>query len=143
MTVGVMHRIDELKTRNPKSEIRNKNSVRWVYPKEDGRSPYVSLVPLAEIISEVVESAPKTKKVMDIYNTLVDNLGSEFSVLLKASLDEISKYAAPKVVEGIAKVRSGEIKIEPGYDGKFGVVEIWDREEAQASDAEPQLNLFA
>ena len=144
LTVGVIHRVEELKTRNPKYEIRDMNGVRWVYPAGDRRPPFVSLVPLSEIIAEAFESAAKTKKVFDQYRLLVDNLGSEFGVLLKVDIGEIAKFAQPKVVDGIEKVRSGDIKIEPGYDGKFGVVKIWDedvqKQKENTNDA--QLNLF-
>lgn len=145
LTVGVMHRVEELKTRNPRYEIRDMSGVRWVYPTGNRRPPYVSLVPLAEIIADVENSAIKTKKVFDEYSTLVNGIGSEFSVLLKAEIDELRKYASPKVVEGIEKVRSGDIKIEPGYDGKFGVVKIWDEavKNQQVEQKEDQLNLFA
>ena len=136
--------MEELKTRNPKYEIRDMNGVRWVYPAGDRRPPFVSLVPLSEIIAEAFESAAKTKKVFDQYRLLVDNLGSEFGVLLKVDIGEIAKFAQPKVVDGIEKVRSGDIKIEPGYDGKFGVVKIWDedvqKQKENTNDA--QLNLF-
>ena len=147
LTVGVMHRVEDLATREEDVERIDKNGVRWVKSKAD-RPPYVSLVPLAEIIAEVENSAIKTKKVFDQYQTLVNNLGSEFNVLLKADISEISKYAYPKVAEGIDKVRRGDIKIDPGYDGKFGEVKIWSTDsktqakESEVSD-ESQLNLFA
>jgi len=148
LTVGVEHRVEDLATRNTKHETRNINGVNWNFADGMTRSPFVSLVPLAEIIAEVEGSAIKTKKVFDQYSALVNGIGSEFSVLLKASPDELRQYASAKVVEGIEKVRRGDIKIDPGYDGKFGEVQIWedgqsaDKEESKANE-ESQLNLFA
>ena len=82
---------------------------------------------------------------------LVNTCGSEFDILLTASLDAIAKNSTPKIAEGIDRVRRGDIVVEPGFDGKFGIVKIWPQEgeegqEAQAGKegiGEAQLNLFA
>jgi PHP family Zn ribbon phosphoesterase len=144
LTVGVMHRVKELETRNLKQETRNVNGVRWVYDRENKRPPYIPLVPLGEIIAEALGTAVKTKGVFEQYKLLVDNFGSEFAVLLKTPIDDLKKVAHPKVVDGIVRVRNGDIKIEPGYDGKFGVVKIWDEaKEQRVGEKEDQLTLFA
>lgn len=144
LTVGVMHRVKELATRNTRHVTQDVNGIRWVYPQGKTRPPYVAMVPLGEIIAEALGMAVKTKGVLREYKLLVDNFSSEFAVLLKTQIDDLRKVAHPKIVEGIAKVRNGEIKIEPGYDGKFGVVKIWEESEAQQVDQkEDQLNLFA
>ena len=100
-------------------------------------------MPLSEIIAEVLGTAVKTKGVYEQYKLLTDNFGSEFAILLGAPVDDLRKVAHPKIVEGIARVRSGDIKIEPGYDGKFGVVKIWEEDEDEHTEQEKaQLNLF-
>jgi len=114
----------------------------------NGRPPYVSLVPLHEILAEVFEVGDQTKKVQDQYWALVNIFGTEFNVLLKAGIEEIKKVAAPRVAEGIEKVRSGKIIVEPGYDGKFGVVSIWNNKEVEikektAEAGDDQLSIFA
>ena len=151
LTVAVMDRVEELANRNPKFEIRNSNRVRWIHSEGNRRPPYVSLVPLSEILAEALSLGVDTKKVMDTYMLLVSQLGSEFNVLLKADLKDIERNSSQKVAEGIEKVRNGNIVVEPGYDGKFGVVKIWQNsqvfeEKRQAEDdkqEESQLNLFA
>jgi len=145
LTVGVMHRVEELTTKNAKQETRNVDGVRWVYPQGTSRPPFVSLVPLYEIIAESIGVAPKTKKVADCYNLLVNNFENELSVLLKINTSDLSRFAPAKVVDGIKKVREGNIKIEPGYDGKFGEVKIWEEENSNERENQPesQLNLFA
>ena len=146
LTVGVMQRVEDLKTRNSKSEIRNKEGVGWVFEPGSNRPPYVSLVPLSEILSEVFGAGVGTKRVNDVYLTLVNALGSEFAVLLSADLEEIRKLVGDRTAEAIAKVRSRSIVVEPGYDGKFGVVKIWQESSDEAKEegqAEAQLNLFA
>ena len=147
LTIGVMHRVEQLKARNLKQETRNMNGVRWVYPQGNKRPPYVSLVPLSEILSEALESGVTSKRVMDQYLVLVKAFGSEFNVLLKADIEQITNVSSTKIAQGIEKVRAGDIVIEPGYDGKFGVVKIWNQEgpdKTEKTEAEEkQLNLFA
>ena len=147
LTIGVMHRVEQLKSRNLKSETRNINGTRWVYPNGNSKPPYVSLVPLTEILSEALDSGVTSKKVIDQYLALVNTLGSEFNVLLKADIAQITNISSLKIAQGIEKVRGGDIVIEPGYDGKFGVVKIWNQEKSDQSEKdkveEKQLNLFA
>ena len=147
LTIGVMHRVEQLKSQNSKVRTEVRNRVRWVYPDGNGRPPYVSLVPLSEILSEALESGVTSKKVMDQYLVLVNTFASEFNVLLKADSGQIASVSSPKIAQGIEKVRTGDIVVEPGYDGKFGVVKIWNQENPGKNEKneaeEKQLNLFA
>lgn len=52
-------------------------------------------------------------------------MGSEFEILIKKPLDEIGKVGGERLRQALEKVRSGDIVIEPGYDGLFGKVKIW------------------
>ncbi|MFI5205861.1 MAG: hypothetical protein ACHQVK_02880, partial [Candidatus Paceibacterales bacterium] len=88
-----------------------------------------------------------TAKVHDIYMNLVSNLGSEFGIFMRASVADIARFAGGRVAEAVAKVRKGEITIEPGYDNQFGIVKIWpdvksDKVEEESRE-KSQLNLFA
>ena len=60
----------------------------------------------------------------------------KFKVLTETSLDDLKKFTGEKIVEGIQKVRAGDIVIEPGYDGVFGTVKIWKED-----DEEPPLDI--
>lgn len=146
LTVGVMHRVGDLATRAQRLEVRDQEGVKWVHDPEGVRPPYISMVPLGEILAEVFEVGAGTKKVQDMYLTLVNALGSEFSVLMRADIAQISRLSSAKVAEAISKVRSRDIVVEPGYDGKFGTVKIWSGESDEIkedSQGESQLNLFA
>lgn len=146
LTIGVMHRVEELKSRELRVESRELVGVRWFFPAQGERPSYVKLVPLTEILAESLNVAVATKRVMDCYNILVGALGSEFNVLLKADLKEIERLAGAKIAAGVGKVRAGEIMVEPGYDGKFGVVKIWKSDGIESAEKEKifdaQLNLF-
>lgn len=141
LTVGVMHRVEDLAGRSEEDLQLGKvemagTKVQGVYSQAfPNRPPYVMLVPLQEIIAESMGTVPTSLKVITEYNKLAGlqqkfgDLTGEFGILLSAEIDEITKIFNEKVAEGVDKVRKGNIVIEPGYDGVFGVVKIWQDEE--------------
>lgn len=126
LTVGVMHRVEELANRP--ADYRPKN-----------RPPYKMLVPLVEILAESLGSGVSSQIVETEYNRLVNEFNSEFNVLLKVKMEEIARVAGEKVAEGIGRVRGGKIFVDPGYDGVFGTVKIWGEKE---EEPEKQMTLF-
>ena len=92
---------------------------------DNGRPPFKMLVSLRHIIAEALGRGPHTKGVRDVSSDLVSRFGSELSVLTDAPVADISSAANERVAEGVARMRSGELSIEPGYDGQYGRVSIW------------------
>jgi uncharacterized protein (TIGR00375 family) len=125
ITVGVLSRVNELADR-PLSQKQGKVGHKYI-------------VPLREIISEVVGKGKKTKTVDAVYTKLVPKLGTEFEVLIDLSFDEITKHSSPQLAEAIKKMRIGDIVVEPGYDGVFGTVQIFTGAER---DKIQQIGLF-
>lgn len=126
LTVGVLHRVEELADR--KDGKRPENSIDFKH-----------LVPLAEIIGEAVGAEPSSKVVESQYEKLLIYGGNELKILLDISLEEIKKFAPPKIVEGIRRVREGKVMVEPGYDGLYGKIKIFEDEKKE----EPkQISLF-
>ncbi len=121
LTVGVLSRVDELADRKD----------GFVPP---DAIPYKSLVPLKEIIAESIGIGPQTKGVDKQYQILIQKFSNEFNILLDAPFEELNKFTLPKIAEGIKRVRSGKLIIEPGYDGKFGKVKIFQEEEGEKQD---------
>lgn len=143
LTVGVMSRVETLSTHEVETVSRtDKNGVRWISPKEENKSPYAMLVPLLEILSEALGAGVGSQKVTGVYESLIYSLGSEFTILLESSLPDITRVAGERVSEAVAKVRGGDIFIEPGYDGVFGKVKIWKEEEAAEEEEVDQETLF-
>jgi uncharacterized protein (TIGR00375 family) len=124
LTVGVMHRVEQLASRA--SDFKPSN-----------RPSYKMLVPLMEILAESFQTGVTSQKVYIEYNKLIESFGSEFNVLIQIKPEEIGRVSGEKVAEAIKKVRKGELLIEPGYDGLFGKVKIWAQ---PASDSEAPRN---
>ena len=130
LTVGVMHRVEELAKGNDwfgnETVKSNANGVKWILDPNGKHPPFVKLVQLVQIIAESMSSTVTSLKVINAYNELCLKFGSELTVLLKTPVDEIKKEAGEKIAEGIEKVRKGDIVILPGFDGQYGIVKIWD-----------------
>lgn len=93
------------------------------------RPPFVMLVPLYEIIAEVLEVRTTSKKVDALYHTLIETFENEFTILLHTPLEALQKAAGERFAHAVEKVRKGDIYIDPGYDGVFGVVTLWKHDE--------------
>jgi PHP family Zn ribbon phosphoesterase len=86
--------------------------------------PFKSLIPLEEIVASSIGKTVLAKDVGIYYDKLINNLGTEFNILLDANKKEIEKFSLPEIAQGILQVREGKVKIEPGYDGVYGKIKI-------------------
>ncbi len=132
VTVGVLHRVESLADRE-----------EGVRP--EGRPPYRNLIPLEEILAEAFGQGVGTARVREEYLKLVGRLGSELAVLQDVPLEELERVTQPKVVEGIRRMRQGRVYIEPGYDGEFGRIHLFEEGPAQpvaVAEEAAQMSLF-
>jgi uncharacterized protein (TIGR00375 family) len=120
VTVGVMNRVEELADRAAGEKPKNFIS-------------YKSLVGLDDVIAEATGIfGRKTKTVTNEYYSLIEHGKSEFNVLLNLDYNDLLKITLPEVVEGIRRNREGKVFIEPGYDGVYGTVRLFnDKEKKQ------------
>lgn len=148
LTLGVMHRVEELAGRQVVVEKKmSKHGLMGYYDKENAkRPPYVKLVPLMEILAESLKSTVASIKVKAEYEKLTQSLAPEFEILTQTSLEKIAKFGGDRVAEGIDKVRKGEIVVDPGFDGVFGIVKIWspnyDKIKTEKISKTEQASLF-
>jgi uncharacterized protein (TIGR00375 family) len=119
LTIGVLNRVEELADR-PEGA------------KPSLVIPFKHLVPLEEIIAEALGMLPGAKKVDAEYQLLIKKFGNEFNILLEASQLELQAATLPEIAEGISRVRDGKVIIDPGYDGVFGKVRIFNQGEQKS-----------
>jgi uncharacterized protein (TIGR00375 family) len=112
ITIGVLHRIEALADRK----------AGYVPPM---RIPSRYLLPLEEIIAAAVGQRTNTKKVNVEYDRLLDRYGSELRILLDLDETELQDGTPSRIVEGIMKVRRGDVQITPGYDGEYGKIALF------------------
>ncbi|WP_456430988.1 endonuclease Q family protein [Thermosulfuriphilus sp.] len=134
LTIGVMHRVEELADR-PEGF------------RPQGAPASIHLVPLLEIIAEAEGLRPTAGKVAKIYKQLISLGGSEFDILLRHSYETLASFVPERILEGIRRVREGRISVQPGYDGLYGVVRIFEDREPETKlqttkSSSPQLSLF-
>jgi len=74
-----------------------------------------------------------------MYFNLLGLLGNEFQILLDTPLHDIEKAGSSKLSEAIAKMRSGDVSIAPGYDGEFGKIKIFEKFEKKEPKGQKPL----
>lgn len=112
LTIGVLNRVSLLADRAlPASGISN-------------AVPHRYIVPLAEVLSQVLGVGPSSKKVRAAYDVLVSCGRSEFGVLLDVPFEELSEVAGEGMAQAIVAMREGRVSRTPGYDGKFGIIRV-------------------
>ncbi|MHB8068575.1 MAG: UvrD-helicase domain-containing protein [Desulfobaccales bacterium] len=116
LTYGVMHRVLDLADRQPGAAAPEAR-------------PYESLIPLPEVLAQVLEVNPGTKKVNHLYFRVLEKLGPELGILRRAPLDDLAREGGNLLAYGIDKMRQGRVHIAPGYDGVFGEISLFTPEE--------------
>lgn len=119
LTVGVLSRVSELADR----EIGGKPATAGEFHK---------IVPLPEILGEILGVGPKSKSVTAAVDNVVATLGPELSVLLELPLDEIARARNPLLTEAIRRLRAGDVRRDAGYDGEYGTISLFEPGELAA-----------
>ncbi len=120
LTVGVQHRVSELADR-PAGH------------RPDTAGEFFSIVPLPEIMGEILGVGPKSKAVGAAVDDVVRVLGPELAILLELPIDEIRRARSPLLTEAITRLRSGQVIRDAGYDGEYGTISLFEPGELAAS----------
>lgn len=118
LTIGVLNRVEELADR-PETGFKPPKTAGEVF----------SLVPLQEILSEILKVGVSSKAVQKTYEDLIQKLGSELHILMDESIDVISKAHSPLLGEAINRLRAGRVIKYAGYDGEYGVIRLFNKNE--------------
>ncbi len=112
LTIGVMHRVNDLADRElgfmPTDAV-----------------PYVHAIPLREVIAYVSKKGEYTTYVKLAYSNLIQKFGTEFNVLMKSDMDSIAEVDKD-LARAIGIIREDRANVVPGYDGVFGIIDIFN-----------------
>ena len=94
------------------------------------RRPYRSLIPLGEVLGEILETGTSSKKVAAAYGALIEKAGSELSILMDMDLKALGGLKIPGLSgellsRALGRMRSGEVIIQGGFDGEYGVIRVF------------------
>ena len=117
LTVGVMHRVEDLADRPEE-----------VAPPATAGTMQ-SLIPLPEILSEIHQVGPKSKRVARHYESLLGRLGPELPLLNSLPLEDITPAASSLVAEAVSRLRRQEVIRDAGYDGVYGTIRLFEDDE--------------
>ena len=116
LTVGVLHRVLELADR-PEGI------------KPAGAKPFRSLIPLTEVLAEILKVGPASLKVQKARDKLLQRHGSELFILEQAPPEEIQKHHSALLAEGLARLRRSQVQRQAGYDGEYGRIRLFNDDE--------------
>jgi PHP family Zn ribbon phosphoesterase len=92
----------------------------------EGRIPSLHLVPLDEIIGEACGRSPACRSVRNHFFRLIREFGNEHRILTEIPGGELRRAAPERIVVGVERARRGQVRVSPGYDGKYGRIRIFD-----------------
>ncbi len=118
VTVGVLNQIEAMSDRENPLFQRGEQ--------------YQSLIPLAEIMAEIIGQGVFTKGVQQPYLGLLNQLGCELDILRNVPLATIEKTGTPILAEAISRMRQNEVIRFGGYDGDFGKIGLFTETEKKS-----------
>jgi uncharacterized protein (TIGR00375 family) len=107
--------------------------------------PYRSLIPLPELLGELLETGAASKKTAAVYGALIEKAGSEFALLMDMDAGALSRFRCPGLsgellAAAVTRMRSGKVSITPGYDGEYGVIRAFPPGGAELSGGFPEFD---
>ena len=126
LTVGVLHRVEALADRGEEEEP----------PVE---RPFEYLIALDEVIGSCIGVGPKSKRVQ---GDSPEPAGAARPGAVRAARrgpGAHRRLREPLVAEGVRRMREGRVAIEPGYDGEYGVIQVFSEEERRRLEGQGRL----
>jgi superfamily I DNA/RNA helicase len=116
VTIGVLHRVVELGDRES-----------GFIPK-DAKS-FVRLLPLEEILAEILQCGPGARRVQRLQQQLLERWGPELRILRHVPISTIAEANISLLAEAIDRMRKGRILDQAGFDGQYGSISFFREEE--------------
>ncbi|MDD4202810.1 MAG: endonuclease Q family protein [Candidatus Omnitrophica bacterium] len=124
MTLGVYNRVAKL-------------SDRKKYTKNTEQPDFFHIIPLKEILSEILNVGVNSQRLTNVYFDTIKELGPELDILLSLPIEKItntevsqdlfntktsSNPILQKLANSLKNMREEKIKIQHGYDGEYGKI---------------------
>ena len=122
LTLGVLYRVATL-AEGSIDDGPNPDANGFIHSDTE-RPPFARLIPLQEIIAAVHGVGVNTRTVTREYARITDAIGSELDALLRAPFDDLNAAAGEPVARAILQSRTGQVLIEPGFDGQYGSISL-------------------
>lgn len=119
VTKGVMYRVAELADRSDD-------------PPPNIRKDFYSVTGLCDLLAEISGKGNTSKQVQSDYFQLLGKLGSELFILLFCDIPSIQKAGGDLLAEGIRRLRNAQVYIDEGFDGEFGRITVFEKDELKS-----------
>ncbi|KPK29428.1 MAG: hypothetical protein AMK69_06560 [Nitrospira bacterium SG8_3] len=116
LTIGVLHRVEALSDRDIPKLAKD----------------FLCLIPLTEILAEILDCGPSTKKVASAYEELLGALGPELHILMEVQPGDMEKAGGVLLSKAIDRMRQNQVIREEGYDGEYGTIRLFEETERDA-----------
>jgi DNA helicase II / ATP-dependent DNA helicase PcrA len=116
LTVGVLHRVAELADRAEGA-------------RPEGAGGFENLLPLPEVLGELCGVGAASKVVQRSYAGLLARLGPELFILAEAEVEAIDRVGPPLLAEAVLRMRRGQVIRDAGYDGEYGTIRLFTKDE--------------
>jgi PHP family Zn ribbon phosphoesterase/tetratricopeptide (TPR) repeat protein len=107
VTVGVLGRVEAL-------------ADRGLPRRPEGAAGFERVVPLREVLSEVLGVGPLSAAVRRERRGLIERFGSELFILRRLPLGKLDALLA----RALGRMRSGRVDVRAGFDGEYGKVSL-------------------
>lgn len=111
LTIGVLHRVMELADRREPFFEENEPAARY-------------LIPLASVLGEILNLGAASRKVQKRLAEAIGALGPELEILCSLPLEKLDVWWEP-LGEAVRRMRAGQVSIEAGFDGEYGVCRLF------------------
>ena len=117
LTLGVLHRVRELSGLDGSPVYQGS-----IEEAQGARCPFTRLAPLIELLAHTLGRGRATKSVGLAYQLICNELGGEVQVLTQTGFDDLERVGGEALAVAVPKVREGQVRIVPSFDGQYGTV---------------------
>ncbi|MBF0523613.1 MAG: UvrD-helicase domain-containing protein [Deltaproteobacteria bacterium] len=126
VTVGVMNRVMTLADRPAGF-------------RPDAAADYRHILALPEIVGQILDVGSQSKQVTAEYYRLLLLLGPELDILTGVPEEDLTKAGGPLLARGIMNMRQGRVSSRAGFDGEYGVIDVFSPGEKTALRGQGRL----